>query len=69
MNLEQLDPLQEYMYTIRSKETKRIYKVYIKYFEDFAKMSLTDLLELDVADIQEGNDLQPIIERKNQSRK
>jgi integrase len=55
MNLDlitKMDSIDEFMYTIKSEETKRIYRVYIKYFEDFAGISLSELLKMNVQDIQ-----------------
>jgi integrase len=55
MNLElttKLAPLDEFYFTIKSEETKRMYKIYIKYFEDFAGIRLIELLDMDVPEIQ-----------------
>jgi integrase len=55
MNLElttKMAPIDEFMYTIRSQETKKMYQHYIKYFEEFAGISLVELLNMNPADIQ-----------------
>jgi integrase len=51
MNLElmiKMEPMKAFMSTVKSEETKKMYKIYIKYFEDFAGISLPELLKLSV---------------------
>ena len=43
-----MEPMKAFMSTVKSEETKKMYKIYIKYFEDFAGISLPELLKLSV---------------------
>jgi integrase len=55
MNLElttKMNPLDEFFYTVKSEETKKMYKHYIKYFEEFAGIRLIELLDMNVQDTQ-----------------
>jgi integrase len=44
--------LEDYMYTVRSKNTQEIYLKYFEYFYQFSKKSPSELLSMDVKDIQ-----------------
>ena len=55
MNVElatKMNPIEEFFSDNKSPKTKKIYKDYIRFFEDFAEIKISELLDMNPADIQ-----------------